>query len=164
MRHTSVWQRLLGLTRTVVEGVDLDEAKGVLVVAVRPTKGAARRCGRCGRRCGRYDRGEGRRRWRSLDVGELRCYLEADVPRVRCRSHGVVTAQVPWARHGAGHTRAFDDQVAWLAVQCSKTAVVELMRIAWRSVGAIVTRVQDDIDAKVDRVAGLRRIGIDEIS
>ncbi len=164
MRHTSVWQRLLGLTRTVVEGVELDEAKGVLVVAVRPTKSAARRCGRCGRRCGRYDRGEGRRRWRSLDVGELRCYLEADVPRVRCRSHGVVTAQVPWARHGAGHTRAFDDQVAWLAVQCSKTAVVELMRIAWRSVGAIVTRVQDDIDAKVDRLAGLRRIGIDEIS
>ena len=32
---------------------------------------------------------------------------------------------VPWARHGAGHTRVFDEQVAWLAPQCSKSAVTE---------------------------------------
>jgi transposase len=164
VRNTSVWQRLLGLTRTVVEGVELEEASGMVVVAVRPSKGAARRCGQCGKRAGLYDRGQGRRRWRALDVGELRCYLEADSPRVNCRSHGPTVAQVPWARHGAGHTSAFDDTVAWLAVQCSKSAVVELMRVAWRSVGAIVTRVQADIDARVDRLAGLRRIGIDEIS
>jgi transposase len=51
-----------------------------------------------------------------------------------------------------------------LAVTCSKSAVTELMRIAWRTVGAIITRVSADIDARVDRFAGLRRIGIDEIS
>ena len=164
MRNTSVWQRLLGLARTVVEAVDLDEAAGVLVVSVRPSKGAARRCGHCGRRAGLYDQGDGRRRWRALDVGELRCFLEADAPRVRCATHGVTVAQVPWARHGAGHTRAFDDTVAWLAVQCSKSAVTELLRVAWRTVGAIVTRVQADIDAGLDRLADLRRIGIDEIS
>jgi transposase len=72
--------------------------------------------------------------------------------------------QVPWARHGAWHTRPFDDTVAWLTVQCSKSAVTELMRIAWRTVGSIVTRVQADIDLRVDRLAGLRRIGVDEIS
>jgi len=33
-----------------------------------------------------------------------------------------------------------------------------------RTVGAIITRVSADIDAKVDRLARLRRIGIDEIS
>lgn len=38
------------------------------------------------------------------------------------------------------------------------------MRIAWRTVGAIITRVWADIDAQHDRLAGLRRIGIDEIS
>jgi transposase len=42
--------------------------------------------------------------------------------------------------------------------------VVELMRIAWRSVGAIITRVAADAMAGVDRFAGLARIGIDEIS
>lgn len=76
----------------------------------------------------------------------------------------MVVAQVPWARHGAGHTHAFDQQVAWLATQCSKTAVIELMRIAWRTVGAILARVWDDTAAGVDPFAGLRRIGIDEIS
>jgi transposase len=73
-------------------------------------------------------------------------------------------AAVPWARHGAGHTRGFDEQVAWLATQCSKTAITQLMRIAWRTVGAIITRVWADIDAAQDRFAGLRRLGIDEIS
>ncbi len=61
-------------------------------------------------------------------------------------------------------TRFFDDQVAWLAVQASKTAVTRLRRIAWRTVGAIITRVVADIDAEVDRLEGLRRIGIDAIS
>ncbi len=83
---------------------------------------------------------------------------------MNCRVHGPTVAQVPWARHGAGHTREFDDTVAWLSVKCSKSAVTELMRIAWRTVGAILTRVQTDIDATVDRFAGLRRIGIDEIA
>src|SRR6478735_7315050 len=68
------------------------------------------------------------------------------------------------ARHGAGHTRAFDQQVAWLATQCSKRAITELMRIAWRTVAAIITRVWADTAAGVDAFAGLRRVGIDEIS
>lgn len=164
MRGMSVWQRILGLTHTVIEGVEFDDDADAVVVSVRPRRAAVRRCGRCGRRAPGYDRGEGRRRWRSLDLGTVRVVLEADAPRVECASHGPTVVAVPWARHGAGHTRAFDDTVAWLAVQCSKTAVVELMRVAWRTVGSIITRVQVDIDASVDRLAGLRRIGIDEIS
>ncbi len=46
----------------------------------------------------------------------------------------------------------------------SKTAVVELLRIAWATVGAIVARVVDEARAAVDPFDGLRRIGIDEIS
>jgi transposase len=94
----------------------------------------------------------------------MQVWLEADAPRVNCRVHGPTVVQVPWARHGVGHTRDFDETVAWLATQCSKTAVTELMRIAWRTVGAIIARVSADIDAQVDRLAGSRRIGIDEIS
>jgi len=165
VRNVSVWRRLLGLVNVVVEDVEFDDDGEALVVSVRARKGAAKpRCGRCGRRCGRYDRGEGRRRWRSLDVGVLRCYLEAEAPRVRCPDHGVVVAQVPWARHGAGHTRDFDDQVAWLATHTSKTAVTALMRVAWRTVGAIVARVIEEGRAASDPLEGLRRIGIDEVS
>jgi len=47
----------------------------------------------------------------------------------------------PRARHDAGHTLQFDETVGWLATQSSKHTVTQLMRIAWRSVGAIITRV-----------------------
>lgn len=164
MRFARIWQRLLGVDRTVVEEIDFDEEAGLLVAHVRPRKGASRRCGRCGRRARWYDRGEGRRRWRSLDLGVVQAWLEADAPRVNCPQHGPTVIAVPWARHGAGHTRMFDDLVAWLAVHTSKTAVAELMRIAWRTVGAIVTRVSRDAQQAGDRLAGLRRIGIDELS
>jgi transposase len=164
VRNARLWQRVLGLVRTVIEGVEFDEDADAVVVSVRPRKGGRRRCGRCGRRAPWYDRGEGRRRWRGLDLGTVRVFLESEAPRVNCPTHGPTVVQVPWARHGAGHTYAFDDTVAWLAVQCSKTAVTELMRIAWRTVGSIIARVQVDVDATVDRLAGLRRIGIDEIS
>ena len=164
MRSLTLWARLLGLVKAVVEGVDFDEDEECVVVSVRPSKGAKRRCGRCGKRCPGYDEGEGRRRWRALDLGTIRAFLEADSPRVRCREHGVVTAQVPWARHGAGHTYAFDDSAAWLVTHCSKSAVRDLLRVAWRTVGSIVTRVVADAEAKTDRFADLRRIGIDEIS
>jgi len=99
-----------------------------------------------------------------LDLGTTKVFLEADSPRVRCRTHEVTVAAVPWARHGAGHTRDFDAMAAWLAVRTSKNAVMELLRVAWRTVGAIVTRVNADIDKSIDRLEGLRRIGIDEIS
>lgn len=38
------------------------------------------------------------------------------------------------------------------------------MRVAWRTVGSIITRVGAEIDAVTERFAGLRRIGIDEAS
>ena len=164
MRVSRVWQRALGLAHTVVEDVTFDEDAEVVIISVRPGSKARGRCGRCGRRSPRFDRGEGRRRWRSLDLGSTKVFLEADAPRVRCRSHGPTVAAVPWARHGAGHTRDFDDQAAWLAVRTSKTAVTQLMRVAWRTVGSIVARVSAEIDLRVDRLDGLRRIGIDEIS
>jgi transposase len=165
VRADSLWRAVFGVDQTVVEAVEFDEDEQVVVVSVRPVARRCGRCGRCGRRCRGYDQGRGeRRRWRGLDLGTILVWLEADSVRVECPEHGVVVADVPWARHGAGHTYAFDDQVAWLATQTSKTAVTQLMRIAWRTVGAIVARVWADVDAVVDRFEGLRRIGIDEIS
>ena len=155
---------MLGVEKTVVESIDVDEETGILVARVRPTGSMRNRCGTCQRRCPRYDVGDGRRRWRALDAGAVRVELEAGAPRVTCRVHGVTVAAVPWARHQAGHTHNFDAQVAWLATQTSKTAVTELMRIAWRTVGAIITRVWADTGKLHDQFAGLTRIGIDEIS
>ena len=164
MQNASLWRALLGIENTVVEDVEFDEEAQVLVAHVRPRRASRGRCGTCGSTASWYDRGQGRRRWRGLDMGTIQVFVEADAPRVNCPVHGPTVRQVPWARHGAGHTRCFDQQVAWLATQCSKRAITELMRIAWRTVASIITRVWADTAAGVDALAGLQRIGIDEIS
>ena len=91
-------------------------------------------------------------------------FVVAAAPRVSCRRHGVVVCAVPWARHNSRFTRAFEDQAAWLAVNTSKSAVAELMRIAWRTVGGIVERVAAEAQRQIDLLDGLKRVGIDEIS
>jgi transposase len=163
VRGTRVWARLLGLQRAVVEDVRIGD-EGEIVVAARPSWRERDRCGVCRRRSPGFDMGEGRRRWRALDLGTARAFVEAEAPRVRCRRHGVVVCAVPWARHDARFTKAFEDQTAWLVVNCSKTAVAQLMRVAWRTVGAMCERVCDEAQQEVDLLDGLRRIGIDEIS
>jgi transposase len=163
VRSARVWKRLLGVEHTVIEQVRYDE-DGVLVALVRPTRSRRGRCGLCQRRCPGYDQGEGRRRWRTLDLGTVQAFLEADAPRVRCPQHGVVAAAVPWARHGAGFTRAFEDTAAWLATHTSRVAVAGLLRVAWRTVGRVCARVAAEQATKIDLLEGLGRIGIDELS
>ncbi len=164
MRTRRVWARLLGLGAAVVEDVCIDDA-GDVVVAVGLRWSQRDRCGICRRRCPGFDLGDGRRRWRALDLGMARAFVEADAPRVRCAEHGVVVCAVPWARHASRFTRAAEEQICWLAVHTSKTAVAELMRVAWRTVGDIGERVMAEAEhADGGRLDGLRRSGIDEIS
>ena len=163
-----LWRGLLGLEGTAIEDVVYDVG-GALVIHVRPMAQQRTRCGRCRRRSPGYDV-RPRRRWRTLDQGTTMAYLEADSLRVRCRVHGVVVAHVPWAAHDAGHTHTFDQQVAWLAVRTSRAATTELMRIGWRTVGAILARFHARAAAAAlaetgsDGLDGLRRIGVDEIA
>ena len=154
MRNATVWAGMFGVEKsTVIDGVEFEDESESIVVVVRPRKGVKQRCGVCQRRCPRYDHGEGRRRWRGPDLGLVRSFLEADAPRVTCREHGVVVASVPWARHGARHTRVFEDTVVWMATRTSKSTLEVLLRIAWRTVGAIVTRVH--------RYVAVRDAGLD---
>ncbi len=43
--------------------------------------------------------------------GTVKVVLVAEAPRVNCPAHGPTVVAVPWARHHAGHTLAFDDTV-----------------------------------------------------
>lgn len=166
MSGVSVWKVLLGVEQhVVVEGVDLeviDDGEAVVVASVRPARRGMSRCGQCGRRCPGYDRGDGRRRWRGLDLGTTRVFLEADAPRVRCREHGVIVAAVPWARHDSLFTKAFEDQAAWLAAHATATTVAVLMRSSWRAVTRMVARVVAEARGKTDRLAGVVKVAIDE--
>ncbi len=159
-----------GLEQTAIENVRLDpKDPSILVIDVRPMARQRGRCGRCGRVSAGYDLGGGRRRWRTLDHGVAMAYLEAAAPRVRCVEHGVTVAHVPWAAHGAGSTHVLDEEIAWMAVRMPKTTVSTLMRVAWRTVGAMVNRVYEAAEALAatqgeDGLDALSRIGIDEVS
>jgi transposase len=167
VRTTRLWRRVLGVEQTVIESVDLQtDARGQesLLARVRVKAGAARRCSRCQRRCPGYDTGPDPRRWRGLDLGTTQVFLQATTSRVSCSEHGVVVAAVPWARPGSRFTTAFEDTAAWLVCHATLSVVAMLLRVAWRSVADIVTRVVAERAARTDRLGGLRRIGIDEIS
>lgn len=92
----------------MIESVELEpgeRGEEVLVARVRVKAGAARRCSRCDRRCPGYDTSAKPRRWRGMDLGSTRVYLQATTCRVSCPEHGVVVAAVPWARAGSRFTR-----------------------------------------------------------
>jgi transposase len=167
VRTTRVWRRLLGVEHTVIESVELEpDGRGgeQLIARVRPQAGVALRCSRCQRRCPGYDTSSKPRRWRGLDLGTTQVFVQATTRRVVCPIHGVVVAAVPWARPGSRFTTDFEDTAAWLVCHATLTVVAVVLRIAWRSMSGIVVRVMAARADAVDRLAGLRRIGVDEIS
>ncbi len=113
----------------------------------------------------RYDRGRGSRSWRACDWNTHKVYIVADVPRVICPEHGVVTASVPWARHNSHFTKEFEELATWLSLSSKKTMVSSLLRISWNIIGSIISRMRSELDPDpVARFEGLVRIGVDETS
>ncbi len=175
MRASRVFGEVLGGHHMVIEDVEVgtevvtvkgqpDRECPVLVASVRPYARDAGRCSRCLARCPGYDSGAGVRRWRGLDTATMKTYLQAPSPRVSCAEHGVVVAAVAWARPGAKCTYALEDTCAWLAAHTALSVLTVLLRLSWRTVSAIVARVVAERAGRTDRLEGLRRIGIDEIS
>lgn len=161
MRATSVLRTLLALQSLRIIAFEFTDDG--LVVDVAPSHRVAR-CSGCERKCHSvHDRR--RRCWRHLDLGGIRTDLRCELRRVRCPSCGVRVEAVPWAAAGSGFTLPFEAHTAYLAQRCDRTTVTSIMRIAWRSVGAIIRRVVERHDLeRGDRLDGLRFIGIDELS
>ena len=167
MTISSLAKFIVGVNQMVVENMEIEtlETNPTLIISVRPTKHESSRCPICGKKCKGYDQGNGRRRWRSMDIGNsIKVYLESDSPRVWCPEHGVVTQMVPWARHGSKHTRNFEDTAVWMSLHLSRKAVAEYLRISWDTVGPMISRVEKETRAGENRFNGLVRIGIDETS
>ena len=159
MRVTTALNTLLALPGASVTGVEVT-AEGVIVRVRQRRRRIA--CSVCGQvYTGMHD--QGLRRWRHLDLAGHRCFVQCELRRVNCRDCGVRVEAVPWARPGARHTREFEDLVAFCAQRMAKSQVQALLRIAWETVGRIITRVvADRLDER--RLDGLIALGVDEIS
>ena len=161
MRVTTAFKRLLRLDDVNVTDVTFLPALVVVTVALRRRR---LHCPHCRHKTSsRYDTRPVSSSWRHLDLGVWQVEIRSSLRRLRCPEHGVVVEGVPFARPGARFTRDFDDLIAWLAKRMDKTAITDLCRVSWRTVGRVIERVvASEIDP--DRLNGLFRIGVDEIS
>ena len=160
MRVTTLLRRLLGVTRMHVRDAHV-AGDGPLSVWVRPSWRRSR-CGTCGRRRPRYDR-RPLRQWRHLRWGRTPVLLQYAPWRVSCRQCGVRVERVPWAAGNSVFTAPFDELAAYLAQVTDRTTVSRALGISWQAVGSSVERM---VPRRLDpeRLAGLRRIGVDEFS
>ncbi len=165
----SVWDEVLDtehatVVRTYIELWPRKDRvpEKVLIIVVEPDEEVRERCPECGTRGkpAEYDVV----RWRTLDVHGKRAFLESRLPRIVCGRHGKITAAVPWARHDDRFSRPLEEFAAWKAAHGAWTRVAAELRVTWEALAGIVSRVTADAAAGLDRLEGLRRIGIDEKS
>lgn len=162
MRVTTAFKRLLRLPGIAVGAVAFEPARVVVDVTLRRRRLECPHCGWTTR--ARHNTQASLSSWRALDLGVWQVLVRARLRRIDCRPCGVVVVEsVPFARHGARFTRDVEDLVAWLATKMDKTAVTRLVRVNWRTVGAIIERVvADELDPH--RLDDLYEVGIDEVS
>lgn len=167
MHTKSLIKHLLHIERMAIEDVRFETVteEETLIIKARPLSRDTHRCPKCGKRCKGYDSSHKMRRWRSLDFGSYRVYIEAYAPRIECPEHGVLVAKVPWARHDSDYTYDFETAVTWLTLHTTAQDVSEYFRIKWHTVGSIAGRVQKSLEAEqANRFDNLEKIGIDETS
>ena len=162
MQDRKLYEQLLGIHRPWrVREIDLQLEEGDVVVFVEHMPGERLTCPTCGATSPGYD--TRRRRWRHLDTMQYRTVIEAEVPRVRCATHGVVQCRGPWADEGSRLTALFEALVIdWLR-EASVSAVARQLRLSWDAVAGVQCRavrrglVRRELEAP-------RRIGVDETS
>ena len=167
MANITITNEDLGVKKISIKGsktVHDRNGNRVLLINSRLYKSAECRCPLCLKKCPIYDTKKDRY-WRTLDVLDMVTYIVMDVHRVQCPEHGVITEHIPFCPDGGGFTLAFELTVAWLARRADKTTVSLLMRIAWNTVGNIISRVKDYLEPdSTVRFDDLKNIGVDETS
>ena len=114
MRDKELYKQIMGIqTPWKVTDVELSVDAGEVRVHIKQEAGTQQICPHCGTHCSGYDKHQ--RKWRHLDTCQFKTILVAEVPRVRCPTHGVVTIKVPWAESGSGFTALYEALVIdWL--------------------------------------------------
>ena len=165
MRLTTFLRKILRLTRTIIEGVQLEkiDEEQHIVIAAR-ARWRRVRCGSCGARAVRLHGLQGKtRRWRHLGMFGQQVLLTCRVHRVYCRRCGVKTMAVPWAQPGSMFTRIFENEVAWFLQRTDQTTTAKYFGISWMTAGRIAQRVvAEELDGSL--LKDLRFLGVDEVS
>jgi transposase len=169
MKIDEIIKTLIGYERIDVLGFEIEKDKyhedeNVFVASVALWEEEQYHCPKCGEKCNKYDRPNHFKRWRSLDLGKTKFFIECRLPRCICPEHGVYVQRIPWAFPDSDYTQAFEVRVAYAAAKMPTNLVSREYRIKWASVGSCVRRVQQNICPIENRFRKLKRIAIDETS
>jgi len=160
MRDKDLYAQILGIESPwQVSEVELKLNDSQVIVHVIPKKGSAHCCPTCGRQSPGYDARP--RQWRHLDTCQYKTILVANVPRVACKEHGVVTVGVPWAEPGSGFTALFEALVIDWLKEASTSAVSRLMGLSWNAIDGIMQRA---VERGLSRreACNVAQLGVDE--
>ncbi len=160
MRDKDLYAQILGIQSPwQVAEVELLADAGEVKVYVEPEAGATFACPTCGAVCSGYDKRQ--RQWRHLDTCQYKTILVADLPRIKCKEHGVVTVSVPWAEPGSGFTALFEALVIDWLKEASIQAVSRQLNLSWNAIDGVMQRA---VKRGLSRRAALspKQIGIDE--
>lgn len=162
MNANALFEQALGLGngwKVVGSSIDVDTKR--LDLKLDFAHGSQFPCPKCGAFCPVHDTVE--KSWRHLDFWQHQTILTARVPRTKCDEHGVLQAQVPWAREGSGFTLMMEATIVLLCQQMPVSEVASYLgeqdTRLWRILRFHVEQAQ-----KARDWSGVRRIQIDETS
>lgn len=144
-----------------ITDVELSVSAGEVTVHVEQETAARPRCPHCEEVCPGYDKRY--RKWRHLDTCQFKTLLVAEVPRVKCPKHGVVTVKVPWAESGSGFTALYEALVIDWLKEASIQAVSRQLSLSWNAIDGIMQRAVKRGLAR-RQTETVRHIGVDETS
>ena len=139
MKDTQLYAQILGIASPwSVDSVALELASQNVAIKASFNEGFKFVCPVCSQPAPRYDKV--RRQWRHLDTCQLQTIIQADVPRVDCKEHGVRQVAVAWAESGSRFTLLFEWLVIQWLQQATISAVAKQMDLDWDSVHSIQRR------------------------
>jgi transposase len=155
MQDIDLYRQLLGVCSPwLVSRVALNVEELAVYVYLTESPDACWCCPTCGAAATLYDHRE-ERTWRHLDSCQFQTFLVAAVPRVRCATHGVLTAEVSWSVPNSRFTLLFErfaiDILLATQVQAKTAALLRLT----------ASQVHDLMERAVAR--GLARRDADEV-
>ena len=139
----------------------------IIVVQARPFARTQCHCPVCRKKCVKDGhKYEEESTWRAPNLNGIPVYVKYRPQRILCPEHGALNEFIPWADGTSRFTPAFNDEIAWLVCQMSRTAISEFEGINWRTVGNCVKaahdRLEPDVSLRIhDHVI---RICVDETS
>ena len=161
MRDIDLFSKLLGLERPwKVTRVSLAPEEKHLDVWLGHSRSATFCCPECGMSSPLYDHIP-LRRWRHLDHGGFLTWLNARVPRVACREHGIRQIPILWALPSSRFTIPFERHAIDVLLEADVLGGARLLHISWDEAWNLMERaVERGLRAKKQRV--IAHLGVDE--